>query len=196
MTLDDDDGWNRRARGETKTQRLDRNWSHLLQELRVLQTGVQLLTGFLVTLPFQPGFADLDTGMRAIYLTTMGASVAATVFVVAPVAWHRVLFRRHRLEQLVAAAHRFAAAGMVCLAVALTGALVLVVDRILGEEAAAAAAVVLAVSFLLAWMIGPWRRRGHRQAPRRSPHSGGSGRRMSSVTEPPATSASTPSDSS
>lgn len=53
-----DDGWNQQARGETPMQRLDRNWADLLQELRVVQTGVQLLTGFLLTLPFQPGFTN------------------------------------------------------------------------------------------------------------------------------------------
>jgi tRNA uridine 5-carbamoylmethylation protein Kti12 len=59
---------------ETKTERLDRNWSSLLQELRVVQTGVQLLTGFLVTLPFQQRFDRLDDQMRTVYVTTDGPS--------------------------------------------------------------------------------------------------------------------------
>jgi hypothetical protein len=72
-------------RDETEAQRLDRNWSSLLQELRVAQTGVQLLTGFLLILPFQPRFADLDAVMRMVYLVTVGCSIAATVWGPCPI---------------------------------------------------------------------------------------------------------------
>ena len=85
-------------RDETEAERLDRNWSSLLQELRVTQTGVQLLTGFLLTLPFQPRFTGLDGIMRTVYLVTVACSLGATVLLVAPVSMHRVLFRRHRLK--------------------------------------------------------------------------------------------------
>ena len=74
-----DEDWDKTARSETETQRLDRNWLSLLQELRVVQTGVQLLTGFLLTLPFQPRFDGLSTTMRVIFLATVSCSVAATV---------------------------------------------------------------------------------------------------------------------
>src|ERR1700740_353414 len=63
-----DEGWDWSARQETETQRLDRNWSSLLQELRVTQTGVQLLTGFLLTLPFQQRFTALDSTSTNVYL--------------------------------------------------------------------------------------------------------------------------------
>ena len=106
-----DQAWDTTARSETEAQRLDRNWLSLLQELRVVQTGVQLLTGFLLTLPFQPRFDVLDATMRVIFLATVGCSVGATVLLEAPVAMHRMLFRRHRIESVVAAAHRFAYAG-------------------------------------------------------------------------------------
>lgn len=75
----DDDEWNYRARHETTTQRLDRNWEALLQELRVVQTGVQLLTGFLLTLPFQQRFADLTDFEVAVYLVTVALSVVSTM---------------------------------------------------------------------------------------------------------------------
>src|SRR5436305_7711810 len=101
-----DQAWDTTARSETETQRLDRNWNSLLQELRVVQTGVQLLTGFLLTLPFQQRFNVLDPPMRNLYLATVGCSVGATVLLVAPVGMHRLLFRRHRLQVLVSAAHR------------------------------------------------------------------------------------------
>src|ERR1700742_1944101 len=105
---EDDQRWDRSQRGETEIERLDRNWNSLLQELRVVQTGVQLLTGFLLTLPFQQRFDVLDTTMRVVYLITVGSSVCATVLLEAPVAIHRLLFRRHRLEFIVSAAHRLA----------------------------------------------------------------------------------------
>src|ERR1700749_899398 len=101
-----DQSWDSEARSETETQRLDRNWLSLLQELRVVQTGVQLLTGFLLTLPFQQRFGVLDTPMRVVYLITGGSSVCAPVLLEAPVAIHRLLFRRHRIEFVVSAAHR------------------------------------------------------------------------------------------
>src|ERR1700739_2466486 len=102
----DDQQWDRTERGETEIERLDRNWNSLLQELRVVQTGVQLLTGFLLTLPFQQRFEILGEHMRMVYLATVGFSVGATVLLISPVAIHRLLFRRHRLQVLVSAAQR------------------------------------------------------------------------------------------
>ncbi len=78
-----DQAWDTAARSETETQRLDRNWLSLLQELRVVQTGVQLLTGFLLTLPFQQRFDVLDTTMRVVYLITVGCRSAP------PCCWRR-----------------------------------------------------------------------------------------------------------
>src|SRR3978361_1930941 len=102
----DDSAWDERERNETPTQRLDRNWSDLLQELRVVQTGVQLLTGFLLTLPFQARFIALSAFEQNVYLATVGLAIAATGFLIAPVLIHRVLFRRHARKILVTAAHR------------------------------------------------------------------------------------------
>ncbi len=105
-----------RLRNETDTERLDRNWASLLQELRVVQTGVQLLTGFLLTLPFQPRFDMLDAPMKIVYLVTVSSAVVSTALLVAPpVAMHRLLFRRHLLDKVVTAAHRFAYAGVLLL---------------------------------------------------------------------------------
>src|ERR1700748_742995 len=117
-----DQDWDSRERGgETEVQRLDRNWLSLLQELRVTQTGVQLLTGFLLTLPFQPRFAQLDGTMHIVYLMTFACSIGATVRLVAPVGMHRVLFRRHRLDVIVSISHGCAIAGLILLGVALAG---------------------------------------------------------------------------
>src|SRR6201996_4292485 len=98
---EDDQRWDRDTRGETETERLDRNWNDLLQELRVVQTGVQLLTGFLLTLPFQARFTQLGEFQQNVYLVTVGLAVSATGVLVAPVAIHRMLFRRHARLALV-----------------------------------------------------------------------------------------------
>src|SRR6478752_8739976 len=103
-----DDGWNERARNESPMQRLDRNWADLLQELRVVQTGVQLLTGFLLTLPFQARFGQLSGYEQTIYLITVALAVAATGFLIAPVSLHRKLFRQHAQELMVTVSHRLA----------------------------------------------------------------------------------------
>ncbi|MBB5915383.1 hypothetical protein BJY24_004295 [Nocardia transvalensis] len=155
----------RREHGETPSEQLDRNLSALLQELRVVQTGVQLLTGFLLTLPFQPRFAALPPAMHAVYLVVVSASIAATVFLTAPVASHRLLFRRHRLENVVRTAHHFALTGLALLGVALTGVAVLIFDTMEGPVAGGVAGGVAAGLFLIVWMAHPWwqRRRADRR---------------------------------
>ncbi|WP_280450608.1 DUF6328 family protein [Nocardia cyriacigeorgica] len=155
----DHDTWNWHARAETPTQRLDRNWAHLLQELRVLQTGVQLLTGFLMILPFQSSFDSLDAGMRAVYLVTAGAAVGGTIFLVAPVSWHRLLFRRHRLQTIVTAAHRCTLAGLALLGVAMCGVTTLIVDVVVGPVAAIVTAAAPAGVVVAGWLVAPMRRR-------------------------------------
>jgi hypothetical protein len=161
VTVGDRD-WDRQARQETETQQLDRNWASLIQELRVVQTGVQFLIGALLILPFQPGFATLSEPMRLLYLGTVAAAMGATVFLVAPVSWHRILFRRHRLGNVVAAAHRCAIAGIVLLGLALTGATILVMDTVAGPVAGVLSGIVVAVLFAVAWVLAPWRWRGVR----------------------------------
>ncbi len=123
------------GRDETETERLDRNWASLLQELRVAQTGVTLLTGFLLTLPFQQRFTELDSVMRAVYLVTVACSIGSTVLLVAPVGMHRLLFRRHRLEALVSASHSYAIAGLLLLGVALAGVSTMIFDLVVGRSA-------------------------------------------------------------
>lgn len=147
------------GRLETEMQRLDRNWTSLLQELRVVQTGVQLLTGFLLTLPFQQRFDALDTSMRAVYLSTVSCSVGSTVLLVAPVGMHRFLFRRHRLKSVVWAAHRFAYAGLLLLGLALTGVTILTFDTVAGHIAGVIAGLCVLVLLTGLWAVLPlWTR--------------------------------------
>lgn len=150
-----DQHWDRSARGETPTERLDRNWGTLLQELRVVQTGVQLLTGFLLTLPFQSRFDLLGDSMRTVYLVTVGCSVSATVLLIAPVGIHRVLFRQRRLESLVTAAHRMALAGLLLLGAALAGTTAIIFDAVAGHTAAIVAGGVALVAFVAFWVLIP-----------------------------------------
>jgi hypothetical protein len=144
-----------RDRDETEAQRLDRNWSSLLQELRVAQTGVQLLTGFLLTLPFQQRFTQLDVTMRTVYLVTVACSIGATVLLVAPVSMHRLLFRRHRLKTLVSAAHTYAMVGLLLLGVALAGVAVVIFDTVIGRTGAWAAGGCTLVALSAFWYAMP-----------------------------------------
>ncbi|MEC3918997.1 DUF6328 family protein [Nocardia sp. CDC160] len=152
-TLDD-------GRDETDTERLDRNWYSLIQELRVVQTGVQLLTGFLLTLPFQNRFTTLPTPMRWLYLGIVAASIGATVCLIAPVAAHRMLFRRHRIGKVVIAAHRYALAGLGLLGLALTGVAILIFETVAGVVASTVVGGVVACLFVWVWLVHPWRQRG------------------------------------
>jgi Family of unknown function (DUF6328) len=152
---EDDQRWDSRQRGETELQRLDRNWNSLLQELRVVQTGVQLLTGFLLTLPFQQRFDVLSEHMRMVYLATVSCSVGATVLLIAPVAMHRLLFRRHRLQVLVSAAHRCAYAGLTLLGLALTGMTVIVFAAVSGRIAGFVAGAFALALFMVFWLVVP-----------------------------------------
>jgi hypothetical protein len=144
-----------RDRDETEAQRLDRNWSSLLQELRVAQTGVQLLTGFLLTLPFQQRFSQLDSTMRAVYLVTVACSIGATVLLVAPVSMHRLLFRRHRLNTLVSAAHNYAMVGLLLLGVALGGVAVVIFDTVIGRTEAWIAGGCTLLALASFWYLTP-----------------------------------------
>jgi hypothetical protein len=149
----------RRDRGETESEQLDRNLAALVQELRVVETGVQLLTGFLLTLPFQARFTILPPPMRWLYLAIVAASIAATVFLVGPVAAHRLLFRRHKLAAVVHAAHNCAITGLLLLGVALTGVAILIFGTVAGGLAGALAGTACAIQFLLVWLVYPWRQR-------------------------------------
>jgi len=151
-----DDGWNERARDETPMQRLDRNWADLLQELRVVQTGVQLLTGFLLTLPFQARFDQLSANQRTIYLVTVALSVAATGFLIAPVSLHRILFRRHARELLVTASHRLALIGLALLGAAIVGAVLLIFDVVAGTATGIIAGVAAMLLLISLWAGLPW----------------------------------------
>ena len=136
------------GRDETAEERLDRKWDDLLQELRVMQTGAQLTAGFLLTLPFQSSFNDLDAFSTGLYLALVLLAAMTTALVMGPVAIHRRLSGQHVKERLVESAHRLVYAVLTCVALLVTGMVLLVfdvvVDRGWAVVAAASVAVVLA----------------------------------------------------
>ena len=140
---------------ESPAERLDRNWVELLQELRVSQTGVQILTGFLLTLPVQPSFHDLSSFERGAYVVTISASIIAACLLISPVAMHRALFRKRRKESLVAAGHTVAKVGLGFLGLAIVGVVCLVFSIVFGQALGIAATVVAAAMFLGAWVVLP-----------------------------------------
>ena len=138
-------------RGAEFDKVLDRNWNELLQELRVAQTGTQILTGFLLTIPFSNRFTDLTPGQERLYLAVLIGSVVATGLNVAPVAYHRILFRRRKRRWLVAAANLAARAALLMLALDSAGVVLLVFDVVLGHTAA----VISGLAVLL-FLLGLW----------------------------------------
>ncbi|HSU01329.1 MAG TPA: DUF6328 family protein [Nocardioides sp.] len=140
------------GRDETPDERADRNWVELLQELRVSQTGVQLLAGFLATLPFQSRFEELDRFQRGWYVGLLSLAFATVAVTLAPVAIHRRAFRAGIKTQVVHAAHRLTATALAMIAVLLGGILFLVVDVVYDRTAAglgAIGSVVVLVGLLL-----------------------------------------------
>jgi len=161
-----DDHWNAGARGETPTERLDRNWSALLQELRVAQTGVQLLTGLLLTVPFQARFGELVTHQRILYLVATGLAVLATGLLIAPVMLHRVLFRRRGMGVLVEAGQRFAVAGLATLGLSVTAVVALITEVVLGTAAGVVAGILALLVLTGLWVVVPLRLRRRLASPR------------------------------
>ena len=147
------------GRDETPTERADRNFGELLQELRVTQTGVQFLFAFLLTVPFSNRFDQLGSEQHIIYLATLAATALAAVSLIAPVPHHRVLFGRRRKAELVASSSALASIGLVFLAVSMTGAVFLIFDVVVGTAVGIGAAAVLAVIFFLLWWVHPMTRR-------------------------------------
>ncbi len=134
---------------------LDRNWSELLQELRVTQTGTQILTGFLLTLPFNSRFSDLARPEATSTWSSWSGPVVTTGLNLAPVAHHRVLFRRRKRRWLVAAANAAARATLFMLALDSAAVVLFVFDVVLGLAAGVAAAAVVLLFLLGLWGAVP-----------------------------------------
>ncbi|WP_045731486.1 DUF6328 family protein [Pseudarthrobacter chlorophenolicus] len=125
----------RTGRNETREEQMDRNWAELLQELRVLQTGVQILAGFLLTLPFQSRFEDLDRFQVTLYLANVVVAALTTAFILLPVSVHRRLFRKRLKETLVASADSITKIALGGIALLSAGTAALVFDVTAGRQA-------------------------------------------------------------
>lgn len=142
-------------RDETPIERLDRNWNELLQELRVTQTGIQILSGFLLILPFQPLFPRDSPELVTVYLLALLFGTLATGLMVAPVTAHRLLFRHHVKDRLVTFGDRAAKTGLFCLAVTVGLVVTLVVGTVIGVETGRAAGIAALLVLVVLWMVVP-----------------------------------------
>lgn len=147
-------------RGESHDKRMDRNFVELLQELRVLQTGTQILAGFLMTLPFQARFPELSGYVRGLFLVAISLAFVTTVLLVGPVSVHRALFRQHRKHDLVHVSHVLARCGLFTLGLTMAVAITLIFTVVLGNTAGYAAGAVTVLLFGAVWWALPvWIRR-------------------------------------
>jgi hypothetical protein len=143
------------GRDETPDERADRNWNEVLQELRVLQTGTQILTGFLLALAFQPAFADLTGSQRVIYLTLVVMSALSAIIALAPVALHRVLFQQRAKAAVVSYGHAALITALFTVSVLVVGVVAFVFDVVVGESAAVWALAILTLVILVLWVAVP-----------------------------------------
>jgi hypothetical protein len=133
------------GRNETVDEQMDRNWNEMLQELRVTQTGTQILTGFLLAIAFQSRFAELTRFQHGIYLALVSAAVLTTILGLAPVNLHRVLFRQHAKKLVVDVAHVLLRLTLGGVGLVLVGTVMLIFDVVLDRRSAVVAAAVTGV---------------------------------------------------
>lgn len=141
--------------GETERERWQRNFTELLQELRVVQTGNQILFAFLLTLPFTNRFDQTTTTQRNVYLATLVATAIATILIIAPVSHHRILFRKGAKPEVVRTTSRLASAGLVFVLAAMAGALYLAVAVTSGASPAMAITIAVVVFGAGVWYLIP-----------------------------------------
>ena len=144
---------------ETEKQRWQRNFADLLQELRVAQTGVQILFAFLLTLPFSNGFTRTTGFQKDVYIVALLSAAAATAMIISPVAFHRALFRQGRKPDLVRYAHRMATGGLALMLIAMVSSVLLITDYVLERPLAFLLSAVTGLWFLTFWVILPFSRR-------------------------------------
>ena len=143
---------------ETERERLNRNTNELLQELRVSQTGVQILFAFLLTLPFTNRFPELSTFQRDVYLVALLLTAASTALFIGPVSFHRLLFRRQEKRELVFLGNTMSIAGLACLAVSINAVILLITHFLLGQTPAIVITSVSGAIFLYLWYVIPFNR--------------------------------------
>lgn len=153
---------------ESRNEQLTRNLNELLQEIRVAQAGIQILFGFLLTIAFTERYTAVSDYVRATHLVTVLFATASVALLTTPAAWHRLLFRLGRREEIIRVADVTAVIGLACLAVAMTGTVLLLAEMIIGGWPAVLLAALAALGFLLLWFVLPIRERMRGPARERS----------------------------
>ncbi|HWE88910.1 MAG TPA: DUF6328 family protein [Pseudonocardiaceae bacterium] len=144
---------------ESEQDRLVRNLGELLQELRVAQTGVQVLFGFLLSVIFTSPYARAGAFVHGLHVATVLLAAGATCFLIAPAAWHRILFRSGKRQLIITYASRFALVGLVLLAGAMTGTVLLIGYVVFGGLAGGLISGFVGALFLTMWFVLPlWMR--------------------------------------
>ncbi|WP_345803064.1 DUF6328 family protein [Microbacterium sp. AZCO] len=151
------------GRDETPNERADRNWSEMLQEFRVLQTGTQILTGFLLAIAFQSGFQKLDPGQRTFYLALVVLAALSAIVALSPVALHRMLFQRRLKRRVVSFGHAALITALVTVALLTVGVVAFIFDVVVNDAASTFVAVVLSVVIVVLWLITPFLMRRRRE---------------------------------
>jgi hypothetical protein len=147
------------SRDESEAERDDRNLIELLQEARVVQTGVQILFGFLLTIAFQPKFEKLSSFQKADYLFTLVAAATTLIMITAPTSWHRILFRQGDKEHLVKVANRFMVFGLASLGLTMVGVVMLLSDIAFPSWLTVLVTAVAVLACSVLWYVMPLARR-------------------------------------
>jgi hypothetical protein len=147
------------GREESEGERLDRNLSEMLQELRVALPGVQVLFAFLLAVPFQQNFTKITSFQKDVYFATLLLTAISAALLIAPSAYHRMTFRQQQKDHLIFLANRLAIAGLGCLALAMTGAIMLITDVLFGTTATIITSAAAILVFALLWYALPLKRR-------------------------------------
>ncbi len=150
-------------RDESEAERLDRNFNEQLQELRIVQAGVQILFAFLLTIPFQQRFSQLTGLQRTIYVCTLLSVAISTLVFMAPVAMHRMLFREGLKDYVVRYTDHLIGTGLLFLVVGIVGGVVLVLDVLLSHTTALWVGCGLAVLAVALWVVLPLSQRRRRR---------------------------------
>jgi hypothetical protein len=142
-------------RDDSDAAQADRQYTELLQELRVAQTGVQFLFAFLLSLAFTQRFGQITYFQKWLYIGTLLVASVAAALLIGPVSAHRILFRRGLKPRLVAESDQMVRAGLAVLVIAINGAILLVLDVVLGGWVPFLLAGVTTACFLLIWYVVP-----------------------------------------
>jgi hypothetical protein len=148
------------GRDESEAERIDRNLGELIQELRVASVGVQVLFAFLLSLPFTLRFTELSETQRAVYTADLLLAALATALLIAPAAHHRLTFRQHEKARLLRRGNWFAILGLLTVAAAISGSVLLVLSTVYDSALVPVVAAATAATFMILWFVVPRIRTG------------------------------------